>query len=120
MLTSEEGHLELVQLHEQVRLKEQQQAKDTARKAAGDQERRKRRADITVVFTGPLNKSRRKNELEDIAAALALLESGKKDKLLQCICNHFDEHLDLKTSPCFKGLFHSHCKQSHPWPINNL
>ena len=108
VLMSEEGHLELVQLCEQVCLKEQQQAKDTAQKAAGDQEQHKWQTDITIVFTGPLNKSRQKNELEDIAAALALLESGKKDKLLQCICNHFNEHLDLKTSPCFKGLFHSH------------
>ena len=30
VLTSEEGHLELEQLHEQVHLKEQQQAEDTA------------------------------------------------------------------------------------------
>ena len=74
MLTSGEGHLELEQLYEQVCLKEQQQAKDTARKAAGDWERCKWQADITVVFTGPLNKSRWKNELEDIAAALALPE----------------------------------------------
>ena len=106
VLTSEEGRLELEQLREQVRLKEQQQAEDTARKAAGDQDRRKRRADITVVFAGPLNKSRRKNELEDIAAALALPESGKKDKLLQRICNHFDEYPDLRTNPRFEGLFH--------------
>ena len=74
MLTSGEGHLELEQLHEQVCLKEQQQAKDTAQKAAGDWEQCKWQADITVVFTGPLNKSRWKNELEDIAAALALPE----------------------------------------------
>ena len=106
MLTSEEGCLELEQLCEQVHLKEQQQAKDTAQKAAGDQDQHKQQADITVVFAGPLNKSRQKNELEDIAAALALLESGKKDKLLQHICNHFDEYPDLRTNPCFKELFH--------------
>ena len=69
VLTSEEGRLELEQLREQVRLKEQQQAEDTAQMATGEQDQRKRQADITVVFAGPLNKSRRKNELEDIAAA---------------------------------------------------
>ena len=71
VLTSEEGHLELQQLHEEARLKEQRQAKDAARKATEDQARRNQRADNSRIFTGPLNKTRRKEDLEDIAVTLA-------------------------------------------------
>ena len=77
------------------------------RKAAEDQfeARRKRRADGSSVFIGPLNKSRRKEDLKDLAAALNLLEVGKKNHLLDRIFKHFNEHPDLKTSPRFEGLF---------------
>jgi hypothetical protein len=67
--------------------------------------RLKRRADGSHVFIGPLNKSRRKEDLKDIAAALNLLDVGKKDHLLDRIFKHFNEHPDLKTSPRFEGLF---------------
>ena len=107
VLTSEEGRLELQQLREEARQKEHRQAEETARKATEDDARRKRRADHSRVFTGPLNKSRRKEELEDIAVALALPESGKKDELLERICNHFDTHPELKTTVRFEGLFNS-------------
>ena len=40
VLTSEEGRLELQQLHEEAHLKEQQQAEDAAWKATEDQARR--------------------------------------------------------------------------------
>jgi hypothetical protein len=105
VFTSEEGHLELQQLREEARLKEQRQAETAARKATEDDARRKRRADCERVFTGPLNKTRRKEELEDIAVALALPDSGKKDELLERISRHFEEHPDLKTTPRFEGLF---------------
>jgi hypothetical protein len=105
VLTSEEGRLELQHLREEIHLKEQRQAETTARKATEDDARRKRRADSERVFTGPLNKTRRKEELEDIAAALALPDSGKKDEILERISRHFEEHPDLKTTPRFEGLF---------------
>jgi hypothetical protein len=105
VLTSEEGRLELQQLREEARLKEQRQIEETTRKATEDEARRKRRADCSRVFTGALNKARRKEELEDIAAALALPDSGKKEELLDRITNHFEEHPDLKTNLRFEGLF---------------
>ena len=108
VLTSEEGRLELQQLREEARQKEQRQNEDAARKASEDDARRKRRADISRVFSGSLNKSRKKEDLEDIAVALALPEGGKKDELLERITNHFDEHPDLKTTPRFEGLFNPH------------
>jgi hypothetical protein len=80
-------------------------------KAAGDDTRRKRRADHTHLFSGPLNKSRRKEELEDIAIALALPKGGKKDNLFQRISDHFKQHPDLKTSPRLKA-FSTHGHQS--------
>ena len=109
VLTSEEGRLELQQLREEARLKEQRLLEDAARKAAEDGARRKRRADRSRIFAGPLNKTRRKEDLEDIAAALALPDGGKKDDLLDRIIKHFDEHADLKTNARFEGLF-------NPWP----
>ena len=105
VLTSEEGRLELQQLREEARLKEQQHVEEMARKTTEDDARRKRRADGSRIFTGGLNKTRRKEELEDIAAALALPDSGKKDELLDRISNHFEEHPDLKSNPRFEGLF---------------
>ncbi|KAF8467489.1 hypothetical protein DFH94DRAFT_296996 [Russula ochroleuca] len=108
VLTSEEGRLELQQLREEAHLKEQRQAEDVARKATEDQARHERRADNSRVFTGPLNnKRRRKEDLKDIAVALALPDGGKKDELLNRISNYFDEHPDLKTTPRFEGLFNA-------------
>jgi hypothetical protein len=95
--------LELQELREEARQKEQQQAEDEAR--------RKRRADTSRVFAGPLNKTRRKEELGDIAAALALPDSGKKDALLERIFAFFEEHPELKKDPRFEGLFSSRQKR---------
>ena len=49
--------------------------------------------------------TRKKEELEDIAVALGLLESGKKDELIERISSFFEEHPELKTHPQFEGLF---------------
>ena len=57
VLTSEEGRQELQQLREESQQKEMRQNTELARKAAEEQARRKRRADPTHTFTGPLNKS---------------------------------------------------------------
>lgn len=80
-------------------------AQAEAQKATEDRAWLQRRVDGSRVFTGPLNKSRRKQDLKDIANALALLDVGKKDHLLDRISKHFNEHPDLKTSPRFEGLF---------------
>lgn len=107
VLTSEEGRQELQQLREETQQKEQRQNEELARKAAEDQARCKCRADPTHTFTGSLNKSRRKEELADIAAALSLSDSGKKDDLFERIMQEFEANPDLKTKPRFEGLFQS-------------
>ncbi|KAH8994810.1 DDE superfamily endonuclease-domain-containing protein [Lactarius akahatsu] len=91
VLTSEEGRRHMKRIREEAELKEQRAAEELARKASEDEARRIRRADYTRVFTGPLNKSRRKEDLEDIAVALALPEVGKKDELVDRILSHFEK-----------------------------
>lgn len=107
VLTSEEGRNRVKQIREEAKLKEQKAAEELARKTSEDEARRKRRADYTRVFTGPLNKSRRKEDLEDIAIALALPEGGKKDELVERIAGHFEKYPALKTDSRFEGLFGS-------------
>jgi hypothetical protein len=107
VLTSEEGRQELQQLCEESRQKELHQNKELAWKATEDQAQCERRADSAHTFTGSLNKSRRKEELADIAAALLLSDSGKKDDIFDRIVKEFDAHPELKTNPRFEGLFHS-------------
>jgi hypothetical protein len=107
VLTSQEGRQELQQLREDTQSKEQRRQQDLAQKAVGDEAQRKHRADPTRTLVGPLNKSRRKEDLEDIAVALALLESGKKDEIFERITMHFERHLGLKSDPRFEGLFNS-------------
>jgi hypothetical protein len=108
VLTSKEGRLELQQLCKEARLKEEQQAEEAAWKATEDEAQPKRRADASHIFTGPLTMARRKGDFEDIAAALALLDEGKKDDILERISKHFEDHPDLKTSQRFEGLFNPH------------
>jgi hypothetical protein len=43
-------------------------------------------------------------ELADIAAALSLSDSGKKDDLFERIMKEFDGNQGLKTNPCFEAL----------------
>ena len=105
VLTSEEGREELQQLREESHQKELHQNEELAWKAAEDLARHKLRADPTHTFTGTLNKSRRKEELADIAAALSLSDSGKKDDIFERIMKEFDENPGLKTNPRFEGLF---------------
>ena len=71
------------------------------------------RADGSCVFSRMLNKSCWKGDLEDISAALALPENGKKDKIFDHILSHFETHPELKLDPHFEGLFNS--SWSHKW-----
>ncbi|KAH9031193.1 hypothetical protein EDB84DRAFT_1271110 [Lactarius hengduanensis] len=105
VLTAGEGHQQLQQLQEEAELKEQLWQQEVARKAADDEARRKRWADHTHTFTGSLNRSKRKGELEDIAVALALPETGKKDDIFERISRHFEQHPELKRDAQFEGLF---------------
>ena len=108
VLTSAEGLQELLQLQEESQQKERRQNEELVRKTAEDQARRECEADLThTTFTGPLNKSRRKEELANIAAALSLSDSGKKDDIYGRIIEEFEANPQLKTNPQFEGLFHS-------------
>jgi len=60
----------------------------------------------TKVFSGSLT-SRNKTNLEDIVAALALSEDGKKDMLVKCIRDHLNTHTELTNNPWFASLFTS-------------
>ncbi|KAH9037599.1 hypothetical protein EDB85DRAFT_1861199, partial [Lactarius pseudohatsudake] len=46
-----------------------------------------------------------KVDLEDIAIALALPETGKKDDIFERISRHFEQHPKLKRDAQFEGLF---------------
>lgn len=107
VLTSEEGREELRQLQEQEELKKQKEADVRAKKAVEEQARRERRADPGRIFAGTLSKAKKKEELEDLAAALALPETGKKEELFARISEHFERHPQLKLDNRFKDLFPS-------------
>ena len=81
------------------------------RYTAEDQAQHKWRADISYIFTGPLNKARRKEELEDIALALSLSDSGKKDDIYNRIAKEFEENPNWRLEPRFEGLFTSRQKR---------
>jgi hypothetical protein len=107
VLTSEEGCRELQQFQEEATEKERLLNETLTQKAAEDQAQHKRRADISRVFTGPLNKARQKEELEDIALALSLSDSGKKDDIYNRIMMEFKENPNQSLEPHFEGLFNS-------------
>lgn len=74
---------------------------------AEDRARRNRRVDLSYGFTGPLNMTRRKQELEDIAIALFLSSKGKKRDILERIKQEFEAKPELKSDPRFEVLFNS-------------
>lgn len=103
-----ERRLELKQQWEGTMSDWLRQNDEPVRKAgAEDQERRKRRMDLSCVFTGPLNMTRRKQELEDIAIALALSRKGRKRDILERIMTEFEANPELKSDPRFEALFNS-------------
>ena len=53
---------------------------------------------------GPLTKSKRKDELEDLAVALALPESSKNDELFERISEHLKGNSALKEDQQFESL----------------
>ena len=59
-----EGHCEVQRLRKEATEKEWLLNEALTQKAAEDQAQHKQRADISYIFTGPLNKARRKEELD--------------------------------------------------------
>lgn len=119
VFTLKEGCSKLQQLCEEACIKEQYQHDDAVWKATENNACHKWRADGSHIFIGPLNKIRWKKNFKNIAAALALPNGGKKDKLLDKIFKHFEKHSNLKTNPQFEG-FSTHSPQicssnQHSW-----
>lgn len=56
-------------------------------------------------LTGPIDKTRLKNDLVLIAQALGLQPKGNKDVLIGRITDHLKTHPDLVLDPRFQGLF---------------
>ena len=81
------------------------QNEELVRKVAEDQAQRKRRADLSCVFTGPLRETRRKQDLEDIASALSLSTKGRKRDILERVLKEFEANPELKSDPRFERLF---------------
>lgn len=69
------------------------------------------RVDFSCGFTGPLNMTRRKQELEDIAVALFLPSKGKKRDILERIKLEFEANPELKSDPRFEVLFNSRLRK---------
>ncbi|KAG1870112.1 hypothetical protein DFJ58DRAFT_837505 [Suillus subalutaceus] len=57
-----------------------------------------------AAFTGTI-KTKKLEELRDLAAALRLPETGLKAEVFQRILQHFDGNPDLKKNPRYEGLF---------------
>lgn len=64
-----------------------------------------------AIFTGTI-KTKKPEDLHNIAAALRMSKTGLKAELLQRILQHFDDDPDLKKNPRYEGLFNpSHSRR---------
>ncbi|KAG1806399.1 uncharacterized protein HD556DRAFT_1436365 [Suillus plorans] len=92
------------------------------KKVAEEQGKRDRQAEqeqSQVAFTGAI-KTKKLDELCDIAAALRLPETGLKAELLQRIVQFFDGQPELKKNQRYEGLFnHPHSRRWHVETNNN-
>ncbi|KAG2137600.1 uncharacterized protein EDB93DRAFT_1048132, partial [Suillus bovinus] len=87
--------------------RERQEEASKQKKAAEEQGKHDRQAEqerSQVAFTGAI-KTKKLDELCDIAAALRLPETGLKAELLQRIVQFFDGQPELKKNQRYEGLF---------------
>ena len=56
-------------------------------------------------FTGPVNSRKKKSELQDIASAFCLQETGTVKDLVSSIQHYLTAHPELSDQPRFQGLF---------------
>ncbi|KAG1786142.1 uncharacterized protein HD556DRAFT_1204160, partial [Suillus plorans] len=87
--------------------RERQEEASKQKKITEEQEKRDRRAEqehSQAIFTGTI-KTKKLEDLHDIAAALQMSETRLKAELLQRILQHFDDDPDLKKNPRYEGLF---------------
>lgn len=60
---------------------------------------------MSNAFTGPVNSRKKKSELQDIASALSLQDTGTVKDLVSSIQQHLTAHPELSDQPRFQGLF---------------
>jgi hypothetical protein len=73
---------------------------------------------VAVGFSGSIS-SQKVGELQDIAYALGLEDSGTKETLTAQIKSHFDKNPALKNQPLFFGLLSSLRGHKHAAPNHN-
>ncbi|KAG2070148.1 hypothetical protein BDR04DRAFT_1118647 [Suillus decipiens] len=91
---------------EQAEWEHQEEAKKQ-KKVAEEQEKQGQQVEqehSQTIFTGTI-KTKKLEELHDIATALQLPETRLKIKVLQQILQHFDDDSGLKKNPWYEGLF---------------
>lgn len=114
---------EIAESNRQLRTAKQQKKDEAAtRKVQEEADRQKRRQDImlgvAVGFSGSIP-SQKVGELQDIAYALGIQESGTKEALIGQIKTQFDENPALKNRPMFSGLFSSSRGHKRAVPDHN-
>lgn len=72
---------------------------------------------LCKTFDVPLASYKRKDDLKDVAAALALDQTGTIADLLKRCQMHLNNHPELKTNPRFAGLFKT--RRTHVREIHN-
>jgi len=60
---------------------------------------------MSTNFVGPVNTRKKKSELQDIASALSLQDTGTVKELVLNIQQHLNSHPGLSDQPRFQGLF---------------
>ena len=60
---------------------------------------------MSNAFTGPVNSCKKKSELQDIASALSLQDTGTVKDLVSSIQQHLIAQPELSDQPRFQGLF---------------
>lgn len=106
VLTSAEGR-QLAEEKEVERMAKEQKKNDAEqRRKEKEAERLQHRLNRPpdAPFTGSLS-SKNRPDLQEIAGALGLPETGTKEVLTQSIKGHFDANPSLRDSPRFSGLF---------------
>ncbi|KIK34933.1 hypothetical protein CY34DRAFT_17378 [Suillus luteus UH-Slu-Lm8-n1] len=117
VLTSEEGRMELMELEAEQAEHERQEEASKQKKATEEQGKCDWRAEqerSQVAFTGAI-KTKKLDELRDIAAALRLPETGLKAELLQRIVQFFNGQPELKKNQQYEGLFNP--SRSRRWHV---
>jgi hypothetical protein len=111
-LTSDEGKRLAAEKETEWAAKAQKQKDAEIRRKQQAAEREQQRHDRPAdqPFTGALS-SKKKPDLQEIAGALNLTETGTKEALISRINKFFEQNPDLHDAPRFLGLFNRASKR---------